>query len=186
MLQELSHGHMSQGLVKINRNHITTALEAFRHASELEVSIHSLNLSGLCCYRLGRFNEAKAYWERSMQMGGEENPAHGYLAELNSPQMFALREDHRCALSMMLHKDYKGAARLLKQSDGMDHFVSFSNLMGLCCYAMKKPKKAYRYFLKALALDKDNPITHRYLRSVAGMASDKKACRQLLNTLLEV
>lgn len=186
MLQAVLHGHMSQGMDKLSRNHITTALEAFQHAAELEESTSSLNLSGLCCYRLGCFNKAKAYWERSRQMDGEGNPAEGYLSDLDSPQMFALQEDYRCALDMMIQENYKGASRLLKQSEGMDQFVSFSNLMGICFYAMKKPRKAYRYFLMALALDKDNPVTHRYLRSAEGAVSGKKACRQLLNTLLEV
>ncbi len=185
MLHAVSSRQMTQGLDNMGRNHITTALEAFRHAAAWEESIHSLNLSGLCCYRLGRFNHAKAYWERSLLKDGEGNAAKDYLSALNSPQMSALREDYRSALNLMVLEDYKGAAQLLKKGGGIDHFVSFANLLGLCCYGMKKSKKAYRYFLKALTLDRGNPVTHRYLRSAEGAVPGIKACRQLIFTLLE-
>jgi hypothetical protein len=57
-------------------------------------------------------------------------------------------------------------------------FVSFTNLLGLCLYGRGKKKKALWAWLRSLSLDREHPLTLKYLQEGFGEEKSQKKLRK--------
>ncbi len=166
MLEEMSSFYKQQGFKNIAEQRLTPAIAALKKAAQLQVQDAQIqNALGLCCFRLGEFEQAKGAWERSVELFSENNPAVHYLAELKQDDFSCRIQSYNEALDLAGKRCYKQAERILKQKKQMTFsFVSFGNLLGLCFYGRKREKEALKVWLRVLSLDREHPLTLRYLQ----------------------
>ncbi len=166
MLEEMSSFYKQQGFKNIAEQRITPAIAALKKVVQLQGQDAQIqNALGLCCYRLGEFEQAKNAWERSVELFSENNSAARYLAELKQDDFFFRIQSYNEALDLARKRCFKQAEKILKQKKQMTlSFVSFGNLLGLCFYGRKREKEALKIWLRVLSLDREHPLTLRYLQ----------------------
>ena len=169
----LAQFYFKKGLQHIRENKITPAVATFEKAVALNGGNWKIaNVLGLCYYRLGDFSGAKRSWKRSQAQYTENNPATSYLEDLHGIDFSNCWQGYNKALKLAGDGKYRQAERiLLLRETACFSFVSFTNLLGLCQYGRGKKKKALYTWLQALSLDREHPLTLKYLQQ--GFAGTK-------------
>ncbi len=138
-----------------------------------EGNVQAHNVLGLCYYRLGEFGGARESWELSLMISPENNAASRYLDDLHGEDLASCIQNYNEALAQAQKGRLRQAEKILKQKkQACFSFASFGNLLGLCFYGRSRRKQALQTWLRVLAIDRENPLTLKYLQQ--GFAGDGK------------
>lgn len=186
MLEDLARHFYLQGLWLAGEDRLTPAVPSLERAAALGGDdSKAWNVLGLCYYRLGQFGGARGAWERSLHYGGGDNRAGLYLEYLDSQECLRICRNYEQGLGLARQRDYREAARLLGSRE-MQGYVPTLNLLGLCLYASGKEGGAWQAWRQALALDRDNPDTLRYLQGAGpGPGLAQRVSRYLKRILVK-
>jgi tetratricopeptide (TPR) repeat protein len=166
MMDLLGEFYYLQGAGLARQGKITTAISALETAVTLKRdSWQAWNLLGLCYYRQGKFQLSCSAWGKSLSVMSRENPALGYISDLETESFRKLIDRYNEALNLAKNGRYKRAGDILQRGwQKGPPFVSFANLLGLCRYGHGKRIDALKFWLYSLNLDRDNPDTIDYLK----------------------
>jgi tetratricopeptide (TPR) repeat protein len=173
MQGNLAHFYYSQAVALANDNQLTRAKEQLQQSLSLKPDLwQGWNVLGLCCYRLGEFALTKEAWERSRELMPEQNPAEEYLATFHSPVLSRIQRQYKSALTSAQQGEYGCAVKIL-QERSFSSFVRFSNLLGLCHYALGDTSSALKAWGHSLRMDTANPLALYYIQEVTTPKPEK-------------
>ncbi|MDP3487064.1 MAG: tetratricopeptide repeat protein [Bacillota bacterium] len=168
MFRELSLAYYNCGMQLAKNSRLGSAVQSLGKAISYDSSfIEAWNLIGLCCYRLGKYQEADYYWQQSLQRSQAQNAATHYLADLRGSISQAMPYFAKVE-ALCQQKDY-GRAAALFSAHICAHFpvsVSMLNYLGVLHVLDGKPRKASKCWTDVLSIDKDNVEARRYLNEV--------------------
>lgn len=157
--------YYNKGLEFAQNNCITEALDSLKKAVQFKSSKKAMNLLGLCFFLLGKFNEAKIVWEKSVSMDdSRDNMAASYLVQMQGKEMVELQGTLNDVVEYVSFGKYKKAVKVLK-SKRLDRYlyIDIKNLYGLCLYGAGFKKDSIKMWKSVLELDKNNPDACRYI-----------------------
>lgn len=167
-LDWLGDSYYNKGLEFAQENCITEAVECLKEAVKFKSDMEAMNLLGLCFFTLGKFDEARAVWEKSVSMDDScDNMAASYLVQMKENEMVELRGTLNDVIEYVSSGKYKRAVKVLK-SKRLDRykFVDVRNLYGLCLYGAGFKKASIKMWKSVFELDKNNPDACRYILQV--------------------
>jgi tetratricopeptide (TPR) repeat protein len=173
MLEDLGSFYYNKGLTLMNENRISDGMQSLKKSLIFGISSSScFNLLGLCLFCLGRFDEADAYWKKSITIDdGDDNPAHSYVSYLKDKDFHDMRKSYNKALEYAQDRKYKKVIKILENGNLLkSNCVLFQNLYGLCLYASGDNINAHMAWMKSLKIDSSNADTLFYLSN----AQDKE------------
>ncbi len=169
MRQSLGQCYLSQGLRLSQGRRLSEALIYLKQAAALQADqTTAYNAAGLCAYRLGEINEARALWQESLQIDeSTKNRAHGYMKVFDTEEFRYFMQSFNQALSSMNKQQYRAArVCLLQHHMKKMHNAASLNLLGLARYKEGKHKEALRAWQQSLAIDISHPKTTYYMTLV--------------------
>ena len=170
--QILQIHYRKQFLQAVHERRLSDAIAYFTQLKQvsleemlLEEAIY--NMAGLCYYQMGIWQEARACFLLSHKLNdSEENKASNYLKVLTTEEIERFKQMRNQVLEAMTIKDYKKAAKLLRQSKEIEETVQGDLLLGLCQYARKRKESALICFKNALEKDASNHTAIHLIRSL--------------------
>lgn len=165
---DLSNHYYNQALDCINKNKFTEAVSILVKSLNLySINIDSLNLIGLCHYKLCDFDKAYFYWERSIEIKQENNDAVNYLNELKGSKFESFLVEYNKAIEFLNTEDYIGAISIINR------IIEFNNeliepyiIKGLCNIMLENYDEGKADIEHALFLDVGNVKFLNYLNEV--------------------
>jgi len=168
MIENLSRWYYNQGLRRTRAGEISAAVRDLAKAVSYDgTNLAAWNLAGLCYYRLGSFRTAEFCWARSVSLCAEGNPATGYLSDLRN----ALAESapHFSTVAALCERGEHVRAAAVVEAElrtRLGESAMLLNYLGLLYALGRKTGAAFRCWIDALSIDKDNPDAARYLATI--------------------
>ncbi len=177
----LSNSYYNAGLEKARGRDLTGAAEALCRSLQFDKrNTQARNLLGLVYYELGEIVEALSQWVVSKNLQPEDNPADGYLEQVQGEKAELERMNQAVkkfnqALDYAKHDSEDLAAIQLRGVIGQyPRYLKAYQLLALLYIHQGEYSKANRILKRALQLDKGNTLCQKYQREIRGKLSKPK------------
>ncbi len=169
----MSNTYYNMGLVKATNRDLSGAADILRRSLKLnKKNTKARNLLGLVYFEMGETVQALKEWIISTNFRPEKNPAQGYLDKVRSNQnkldeLNQTVKKFNVALSYAQQgNDDMAIIQLKKVLSQNPNLVKGYQLLSLIYMKNGEYEKARKAILRALQIDKCNPLSLRYKREV--------------------
>lgn len=163
----------NKGLELANGGRLSDAIEVLVKSVEFDKkNTTARNLLGLCCFAVGRINEALKEWVISTSYDKNDNLADSYLEDFQKNNRQVQRYDdsahmyNQALLALRQKSEDIAVIHLRKSVEYNPNFVDALNLLCLCYLSLKDKSKAGGCIDKVLEIDVNNKIALSYFREL--------------------
>lgn len=172
-LIELSNKYYNDSLKLVQDNKVSTAIKNLEKALKYYCrDIDTLNLMGLCKYKLCDFTGACFYWHKSLEYRPDNNRAQYYLDILEGEEFKEILEIYNEGISNYNKGNYKESIKIIKDINRKnEEWVEPYIILGLSYYNIKDYSCAKRYLEEGINKDIGN---NKYLSYLLKFKNSKK------------
>lgn len=179
-----SEAYYNQGLARAQARDLTGAAECLRQSVKLyKYNTKARNLLGLVYFETGEIVAALSQWKISLSLQPEKNLADGYLnvIQKNTTKQDTLKQTIRKYNQALAYANQDSAdlavIQLKKVVALFPNLVKGHQLLALLYMKDGDNEKALKSLKKAGAIDKNNPLTQKYLKELKNVpeGSGKKS-----------
>ena len=188
----ISNSYYNKGLKLASEHNMTGAADNLKRA--LQFNKHNTaarNLLGLIYYNIGEVADALVQWVLSLNLQPIGNDADRYLNEvqrqsglLDSYEKAIVKFNQALALCQSGTDDL-AIIQLTKISDSNKNYLRAHVLLGLLHMEMQDYGKAYKYFQKALNIDKGNPLALRCTEEIRSYMKQNRSSQKSIKDVIK-
>lgn len=172
-LIEISNKYYNDSLNLVKDNKISTAIKNLEKALKYYCKdVDTLNLMGLCKYKLCDFAGACFYWHKSLEYRPDNNRAQYYLDIIEGEEFTKLLETYNEGISRYNKGDYEESIKIIKDINKKnEEWIEPYIILGLSYYNLEDYSCAKRYLEAGINKDIGN---NKYLPYLLEFKSKEK------------
>lgn len=172
-LIELSNKYYNDSLKLVQDNKISTAIKNLEKALKYYCrDVDTLNLMGLCKYKLCDFAGACFYWHKSLEYRPDNNRAQHYLDILEGEEFKEILEIYNEGISNYNKGNYEESIKILREINRKnEEWIEPYIILALSYYNIKDYSSAKVYLEEGISKDVGN---NKYLSYLLKFKNSKK------------
>ena len=176
-----SNAYYNLGLAKTKVRNLSGAVESLKMSVAINKNnIDARNLLGLVYCELGDVVEALSEWVISKNLKPEDNPASGYIKQIQSNQarfelITTTIKKYNLSLRYAKEENYDMAVIQLKKVVAQNpQMIKAQQLLALLYMREKEYQRARRHLTAVLKIDRNNTLAQLYLQEIEQEQQKKK------------